>query len=172
MIPFLQRHFIRRRQYLINWDFQLRYVGFLIGVACLLTLVFIVAAKYYIHLNFTALLESGLVTSALTQEFLTIEKNFLNQNLVSLFLAIIGVLTVTGIILTHRIAGPLFALKRKMNDLIDHGISDEPFHVRRSDEFQDLVETFNKLTSSFKKQLDEKEERIKTYEKEKLHKAA
>ncbi|MBI3017286.1 MAG: hypothetical protein HYY62_04755 [Deltaproteobacteria bacterium] len=77
--------FFRRRQYLINQDFQFRYIGLLVGLASLLCLVFVVMTKHYIDLNLNPLIESGMIASPVVNELLQIEKQFLNKNLLTVF---------------------------------------------------------------------------------------
>ncbi|HBQ22066.1 MAG: hypothetical protein A2Z91_03530 [Deltaproteobacteria bacterium GWA2_38_16] len=143
-----------RKQYIINQDFQFRYIGLLIGVASIICLVFVVAAKYYINLNLNPLIESGLISSPLAQELIQVEKNFLNKNLLTIFLVLISVLTLVGIFITHRIAGPIYALERRMKQIAQEGFQHMPFHVRKNDEFQELVENFNTMMESLQKKYE------------------
>ncbi|MEK7790975.1 MAG: hypothetical protein AAB309_05060, partial [Deltaproteobacteria bacterium] len=93
----IKRPLFRRRQYLIKRDFQFRYIGLLIGITCVVCLVFAFASRYYINLNINPLIESGLVTSPVASELAQIEKQFLNKNLLAIFLALIGTLSIAGI---------------------------------------------------------------------------
>lgn len=156
--------FFRRRQYLINQDFQFRYIGLLVGLASLLCLVFVVMTKHYIDLNLNPLIESGMIASPVVNELLQIEKQFLNKNLLTVFLLVLGTLTLAGIFITHRIAGPIYALERRMKQIAQEGMQNTPFHFRRTDEFQELAESFNTMMASLQKQMDQQNQKIKMLE--------
>ena len=158
--------FLRRRQYLINQDFQFRYIGLLVGIASIFCLVFVAAAKYYINANLDPIIESGLVSSPVINELVQLEKSFLNKNLLTVFLILIGGLTIVGIFITHRIAGPIYALERKMKQIIQEGIGSGHLQIRKTDEFQELVETFNEMIHSLQRQLNEQQEKIEKLKKE------
>src|SRR3989338_2694921 len=155
----------KRKQYLINLGFQLRYIGFFVGVALVTAFVFLVSAKYTINLNFTPLMESG--ASHLLTQLIEVEKEFLSKNLLTIFLVLIGIFTLVGIVLTHRIAGPLFALKRRMREISEHGIhsdiAKQKLHIRKYDEFHDVIDTFNDMMTKAeeceKNDQEEKEKR-------------
>ncbi len=159
----------RRKQYLINQDFQLRYIGLLVGLASLLCLVFVVMTKHYIDLNLNPLIESGLISSPVVNDLIQIEKQFLNKNLLTVFLLVIGTLTVAGIFITHRIAGPLYALERRMKQITQEGMQNSSFHVRRTDEFQELAESFNEMMTSLQRKMDQQAEKIKMFEGGQAH---
>ena len=167
----LKNHpFLRRRQYIINQDFQFRYIGLLVGLASLLCLVFVVMTKHYIELNLNPLIESGLISSPVINELIQIEKQFLNKNLLTVFLVVLGTITVAGIFITHRIAGPVYALERRMKQIAQEGMPKTPFQIRRTDEFQELAESFNEMMASLQKQIDQQTQKIKVLEGGQAHK--
>lgn len=156
-----EKYFFRRKQYLINQDFQFRYIGLFVGLAAIIFLIFSITTRHYINLNLNPLIESGMLTPPVLTELIHVEKNFLSKNLLTVFLILISIMTLGGVFVTHRIAGPLFALKRRMQEISHQGLSDRKLHVRRTDEFQDLIETFNEMISSLQKQ-QEKEKNKET----------
>lgn len=159
-----KRPLFRRRQYLIKRDFQFRYIGMLIGITCGVCLIFVFASKYYINLNINPLIESGLISSPMVAELARIEKHFLNKNLLIVFLSLIGTLSVLGIFITHRIAGPIYAIERRMKQIAQEGITKTDFRIRRTDEFQELAEAFNEMIASLEKQIQGYEEKLKKNE--------
>lgn len=151
-----ERHLFRRRHYLIDQSFQLRYIGLFIGLASIIFMIFVLAAKYYINMNLDPLVESGMISSPALSELINIEKRFLSKNLLTIFLILISVLTICGIFITHRVAGPIFALKRQMQEITQTGFPETKLRIRQTDEFQDVVEIFNDMISSLEKRLEEK----------------
>jgi nitrogen fixation/metabolism regulation signal transduction histidine kinase len=52
-----------------------------------------------------------------------------------------------GIVLTHKIAGPIMVIKRRMAD-IERGDFGAQIKLRKGDEFKDLADSFNKMLNS------------------------
>lgn len=67
--------------------------------------------------------------------------------IVLLFLSLTGF--ITGIILSHRVAGPIYALEKYLNDTLDGTTRD--FKLRKNDEFKELEEICTKLNSKINK---------------------
>lgn len=146
-----QRPPFRRRHFLINRDFQLRYIGLVVGLASAMFLLCVLSAKHYINLNLDPLVESGMITSPALTALVAVEKEFLSKNLLAIFLIVITVLSVGGIFITHRVVGPLFALNRRMKLVTQEGFQKQSLKIRRTDEFQDLIETYNSMMVSLEK---------------------
>lgn len=66
---------------------------------------------------------------------------FISGFSVLIFLSIIGL--ITGVTLSHRIAGPVYAIEKYINESLEG--KEAPFVLRKSDEFKDLQDNFTKL---------------------------
>lgn len=64
-----------------------------------------------------------------------------------LFLTLTGF--ITGIILSHRVAGPIYALEKYLNETLEGTTRD--FKLRKNDEFKELEEICSKLNSKINK---------------------
>lgn len=51
-----------------------------------------------------------------------------------------------GLVLSHRIAGPIFSIKRFLNK-VANGSYEEPLKLRKNDELQDVAESLNRLVA-------------------------
>jgi len=69
---------------------------------------------------------------------------------VLLFLSLIGF--ITGIILSHRVAGPIYALEKYLNESLSG--TKRPFKLRASDEFKDLEDVCTKINSKINKDIE------------------
>ncbi|MEK7790575.1 MAG: HAMP domain-containing protein, partial [Deltaproteobacteria bacterium] len=76
------------------------------------------------------------------------------------------------IFITHRIAGPIYALERRMKQIAKEGITGADFRIRRTDEFQEVAEAVNEMIASLQKQMEGYEEKLKKGEENKLKRAA
>ena len=81
-------------------------------------------------------------------------KSFFRRNKRYFLLAGAVVLLLLGIYISHRLAGPLFALSRRMREL-SQGDFNALLSLRTTDEFQDLKEDYNVVVRSLQNRLKE-----------------
>jgi signal transduction histidine kinase len=142
----------KRTQYIIAKQFQLRFSILLsvVGVAVTAIIGFIlygVLAKTQ-----SLLLGTNIVLSPEVIDFLQQQRSLFLYSLLGTFVGVTVVLLVMGIFVSHRLAGPIFAIGRKMNDL-SQGNFNATLHLRKNDEFQDLKDKFNNLVKSLQNQV-------------------
>jgi signal peptidase II len=120
-----------KKTYLINRDFQLRYTRIAVSVGVVSTLVTLVLVLY------------PLVQFQIIRFPNFVPPPFLWAIAVA---AVLNVLIVAclGILITHRIAGPMFALVRHMH-LVRAGSYAPPLRVRDRDDLKYLVRNYNEL---------------------------
>jgi methyl-accepting chemotaxis protein len=139
----------RRRNYFIKKKFQLKFVySFLV----LLTLEasLIIGLFSYISRN--------TITAGYSNSILTIEhtaKFFFTQFLFIVFIVGIGITLaamVIFILLSHRIAGPLYRFEKTLNE-ISAGNLAKRINLRKNDQLNELQEALNSLLVSFDERL-------------------
>jgi len=157
---------VLRKQYLINWRFQLKYVAFLILFAALLLGLFATLSHHYIGLNFDSLIQSGTIDSAQAQQLLQLEKEFLKGNLLRVFGLVMIVVILFGIYMTHRMAGPVFALSRRMKQVARGDATSLPFQIRKTDEFQELASSYREMMHTLQERNIHILERLRDFERE------
>jgi len=143
---------IRRTKYLIAKGFQLRFAILLAGIG--VTVSAIVGLVLYAVLARTQdlLVGSGIVMSPQVIDFLTEQRGLYVNSLLGVFFGVTLLLLVFGIFISHRLAGPIFALSRKMNELA-HGNFNATLTLRKGDELQDLKERYNTLVHALRNQV-------------------
>jgi nitrogen fixation/metabolism regulation signal transduction histidine kinase len=72
--------------------------------------------------------------------------------LASLLVAFIAAIGVVAIVITHRIVGPLFRLRRMARDVAEGRLGIPPFGLRPGDELQEVFETFSEMVLALRKQ--------------------
>lgn len=144
----------RRKRLIISSGLQLRYVG-----AVLFAMLFI------------ALLEGGIVYRSIWNELLQESRNsdwtpFLmsvkRRADFQIFFSVAGLLVVVGVIsmyMSHRIAGPLYRLKKYFQELSKGDLSFE-MRVRKGDELGDVVDEFNAMVRGLKTAVVEDRQRV------------
>jgi methyl-accepting chemotaxis protein len=132
-----------RRNYFIDRNLQTRYIVLMVLVLIVHTLIVLAAvfSPYILMLSFDYPLDTR--TEA-AQAFLLVHGNA--WPVIGGFIIFVGFLT---LFVTHRIAGPIFRIKRGIRDLAD-GRLNETIHLRKKDEFQDIAEELNALAARFR----------------------
>jgi methyl-accepting chemotaxis protein len=134
----------RRRTYLINPRFQWRFIGFMAIVSVLaISMLFVSNILFFRNMEHEAL-SVGLTRDNPYFDFLQEQKSALSM----LYFTVSGLVFVLmmglGILYSHRIAGPLHHLDRKMRRIAG-GEEPSPLQFRRRDQFLELTESFNAM---------------------------
>ena len=131
-----------KRKYLINPKFQLRFVFYTVGVA--LTVIF---AVYFTNNHFFDTFVAkgramGLESDHIFFVFLGEQKAYMSQLLIGLSIFYFLILTIFGLVFSHRVAGPLHRLNSHMIEARHKG-GFGPISFRKSDYFQELAHSYN-----------------------------
>ncbi len=126
----------KRRHYLVDRGFQLKYALFMAGAGLAVAAIFGIWI-HQAHAQATALLAPDPETRALVERS--------DRLLLGAFAAIAGLLAAAlgllGVVITHRIAGPVFVMGHYLRVLAD-GRFPRMRTLRRSDELKGFFQTF------------------------------
>lgn len=139
----------RRLNYLINKDFQLRYVAkVLFGI---IIMALIVSLTIY-YTTWSRIMDAFYYLPAIASQFASLFSS-VNQALFTLLLIFIGLATIISVFISHRIAGPMFRFEKSLGSIGEGDLSIR-VSLRKNDEFHYLAEDFNCM-------LDQLNQRIK-----------
>ncbi len=138
----------KTKNWLILPHFQLRF-SFLLALAALSGIVaFAFAAGFLIRENYDLLVQLSPMDDQ-TKALMTSEFETIVQRLIALSLGFTGFFFVLGILLSHRIAGPLYRFQKHFRDAAkSKGLHE--VKLRPKDEFQDLAAAHNEMVRSLK----------------------
>jgi signal peptidase II len=125
-----------RKRLWVNRKFQLKYCLFLVGIGLSLTLISVVFSYTFLRVTIIELIGN----STLANKFLT---PFLVTYVVICF-AFCAICFLIGRIISHKIAGPIFAFEKYMESAVDGNY--RRFKLREKDEFRELENLAQKLT--------------------------
>ncbi len=130
----------RRKKILVKKKFQVIYVGYII---VFMIFVAVISGGTVFHTLFSILAPklAGIYPEGRLMAIFTKTALILARNLLILTPFII----VIGILLSHRIAGPISRIERVMEE-IGNGNFKMRLAIRRSDELQDMADALNKMT--------------------------
>lgn len=137
----------RSRNYFPEPKFQFRFLRFLLLGSVVQIVVTCLILYYFLNQNYQILVQyAGLEDDIKT--ILFSELKVLIGMVTLTFMAYLGGVLVLGVLFSHRIAGAIYALKRTIKS-INEG-HDVQLRFREGDEFQDLVENFNRMVIQLK----------------------
>lgn len=130
----------RRRRYLIDKKIQLKYVVFTVALLLLYTLILLAA----VFVPQARILSSPEASFAMKAEAATAYV-LLDAYLWPWAGLIIILFGAASIFITHKIAGPLFAVRRVIARIADGDLTAR-VKLRRRDELHDLADAMNRMT--------------------------
>jgi len=131
----------KRRTYLIDRRFQLKYVLILVVVGAAVSLLF-GALMYQAHAEVTALMD-------LPRPAVTSRDNTMIWLVVGVGLVMAISLGALGVVITHRVAGPIFVLGKYLS-LLGDGVYPTLRRLREKDELQEVFEQLYKSIEKMK----------------------
>lgn len=140
------------RNYLLDPAFQLKYTGMVVGVTLIVATVLGALAYRESH-GQTEMMTINMVLEGQTEDFIRATAEAYDRNLL---LAIVGgilvlvlSLGVTGILVTHRVVGPAYKLKRLFLD-VSEGHLRVYGKLRQGDELWDVFVEFEKMINKLR----------------------
>jgi hypothetical protein len=141
----------KTRSFLINPKFQWTLIGYAAAGATLILLSIYGLISYGFHRFVEVGTVLGLPSDNVYFEFIRMQEVSFNQVILAIALAIGLVLIIGGLIISHKIAGPIHRMKkefRKMQESEPPALREIQF--RKGDFFPELAESFNELVRRHK----------------------
>lgn len=135
----------KRRRYIVKRGLQFRYIGLIFSLAILASLVTGYTVFYTCWSSFGEKLANVYPQGRLLPIFRTV-----NLLLIRNLILVSPIILVTGLIFSHRIAGPLFRIERLLGD-IGRGRLDIDIKLRKNDELVEVAEKINSMTANLRK---------------------
>jgi len=133
---------------IIDEPFQFKY-SLLIGLAGFFSCVLISLVVYnYVIAHDKVLLMTGINQSPDVISYFNAQHKVLVLKLASMCVVITLFMFLLGLVISNRIAGPIFSIRRRVNEIVLSNDLSLRFFVRKKDEFKDLTDDLNKLMNS------------------------
>ncbi len=144
-----------RRTFLINPKFQLSFLAYTVGIS-LVTIGVFYAADAYFFWKFSQLGQGlGLPSNHVFFEFLNEQRSTKNFYYAITACVTLSSLVIWGLLLSHRVAGPLFRLQKHANSVAE-GRTSSDVHFRKGDFFQEVADAYNQQMIRYRHALGEK----------------
>jgi len=138
----------RRKILLINPKFQLTMIGFNVGLAAI-AIILLYLENTFVFARFTGTNLPELRTDPILMELLREDQQKMNIAFGITAGIVLIALSIGGLILSNRVAGPLYRLRRHMDDIAS-GKIDTDVKFREKDFFPELANSFNKVLERFR----------------------
>src|SRR5580765_1551211 len=149
---------LKVKYYLLDVGLQLRYTATIVVIAVVLTAI--LGHRIYQATQDTSkvILWTGLVDPATAQE---LQSQFAQSDRTVMFgiigFGIILVLSISGvgILLTHKVAGPLYKISSFFGRIRDNKLGPAPAKLRKGDELQDFYLSFREMHQAIRGRVED-----------------
>jgi len=135
---------VSRKQYLIEPKWQIFFTVFLIAVGLISAFISGYLAYRLIYNNQLIIVKNGLHLSPQYLETMATQRGDLIHLWILSFVVLAAAIGAAGIFFSHKIVGPLFALRRAFSEL-NEGQFSQYLRFRKGDEFQELKDAYNEM---------------------------
>jgi methyl-accepting chemotaxis protein len=147
---------IARRQYFIKKDFQTRFI---------VKFILVLVIGGFISVGLTLLTTRGTLTTSFVDSRLLIQDtplvilpSVVLTTVISI--AVVGiVVAIVTLLVSHKIAGPMFRFEKDI-ERIARGDLKSQIHLRKGDQFQEMVTSINAMIDSLNAKLSEIQEEV------------
>lgn len=144
----------------IDRDFQVRYTILLLASSMVGLILVVGPLFYFINQNYQIFMDLAYDRAPTLIRYLEMERRWIFTLLASVTLGLLCFFSYLGIKMTAKIVGPLNVLKNHIRLLSRGHWYIAPVRTRDSDEFHDLVESYNYFFRSFQANLRNDLERL------------
>jgi hypothetical protein len=128
---------------LINPGFQLRFMAYMTLASIISISVFYFANTLYFNAVYEMGNELGLDSTHPYFAFIDTQKALLLRIYILLSAVSFALLMAFGLLISHRIAGPIYRVEKYMQSIADGECDFEPVHLRRGDFFPEIENIVN-----------------------------
>ncbi|MBU0759159.1 MAG: hypothetical protein KKC66_06910 [Candidatus Omnitrophica bacterium] len=136
----------KRKNYFINKAFQAEFILKFCGLVAIGCVIFGVILYIFSSKTLTTSFENSRLVVKSTADYL-LPGLLLGGAIVGLLIAMVTAVVV--MLMTHRVAGPMYRFK-KYAEQVGAGNLYSGLQIRQKDQFQNLVGTFNKMTDDLR----------------------
>lgn len=148
-----QKYIRKKSSILINPKFQWTLIGYASVVAVLILIA--VYGLFTFGFNEFALIgsQAGLPADHVYFQFIKMQEATFHRVLLVIGLIVGLLLVIGGLVVSHKIAGPVYRMRKEFNDMMAKSPTElKKIHFRKGDFFPELADTYNQLVDKFKGQ--------------------
>lgn len=140
------KNIAKRSVFIVNRPFQIKY-SLLFAMGGVLIAILFCAHIFYFLNEYLQVVIPDYADHPQVYDFIMSEKRKIMLYLIVIVSLLGCFLFFMGVVLTHKIAGPIMVIKRRMAD-VERGDFGAQVRLRKGDEFKDLADSFNNMLNS------------------------
>lgn len=141
----------KKRSLLINPKFQWTLIGYAAAIAALILIAVYGLLIFAFHQFVQIGTQAGLPADHIYFQFIQMQQTTFSRVMLTLAL-IVGIILVSGgLVISHKIAGPVYRMQKEFNKMAAGDPLDlTPVNFRKGDFFPELADSFNALVAIWK----------------------
>jgi methyl-accepting chemotaxis protein len=139
----------KRSIFILDRALQFKYAILLALIVGVVAALFSIHIFYFLNENIQVFIPNFMEDPEIS-ELIYKEHRKIIMYLISLTVLLMSILFFFGLIITHRMVGPVMVIRRKMEELSE-GNFGVRVHLRKGDEFNDLAASFNSMAEKLEK---------------------
>ena len=144
--------YTRRGTSFIDREFQLKYTRYILSMALISTVIFLLPVFYFSNQNYTIFYKLADLMNPELANYIAREKLGFNIVFAAAFFGNIAFWAIFSKNMTAKIAGPAKILRNHIRLLSRGDFTLSPVRLREDDEFKELINTYNYLYTLLKTQ--------------------
>lgn len=149
----------KRRIYIINKNFQIKFVIYTLLMALFTIATFYGMLHFFFQESITLGVQAGFPEGHVYYRFIDDSRADMNVYFLMSSVFVFLVIVISGVFFSHRIAGPIYRLNMYLRSITPETLA-STINFRKLDFFQDLAISYNKRIMFLRKMASEKPEKL------------
>ncbi len=149
----------KRRIYLINKDFQIKFIVYTLLLAVVTIAIFYGMIHYFFEESIKLGINAGFPAGHVYYKFIEDSQMDMNTYFVIASIAVFIVIFLSGLFFSHKIAGPIYRMNMYLRSIAPENLA-TTINFRKMDFFQELAISYNKRILFLRKLATEKPEKL------------
>jgi hypothetical protein len=132
----------QRTRFLINPPFQYRFMAWMSVLGTLAVMLLHLSHLWFFYQLRKQALNSGIPANHVFFQFISDQQQEMGYIAIACFVGVLVISVVFGLVLSHRIAGPMFRLRKHLETVAQTGVH-EPVQFREDDFFKEIPKAYN-----------------------------
>lgn len=135
----------KRTNFLVLPGFQIRFMMYIIAFAFFGIVVLYASNLLYFDRLVSEGQQLGLPPDHIYFEFVDQQRGVLNSTFMAVAAFVFGALILVGLVLSHKIAGPIYRIQVYLQEVRETGVASRPLAFRDGDFFPEVAELIEEL---------------------------
>jgi len=137
--------------FIIDRELQSKFVFWMTFTGIFLIFLLCAIVYYYTSENYDLLIEMSPMQDVVKEQ-LKVELQAIIFKMIFAGIGFLVLVSLLGVVISHRIAGPVYRMRKLISEIVDDGVDHEKITLRPGDELWPLADDISRLMIYLKKQ--------------------